>query len=213
MITRDSTMVKMTIGEKIRKRRETLGYSLRELAKMTDLSASFISQVELNRNNLSLASLHAVAAALDVPLLYFLDEKTTSQDSFGIHKSKEDSTEEITQDRYYTVVTKDSRNQLTMKKSGVTYELLVPRMGYKMVVFQRQLSPGYDHEIKRVLKEPTEEFIYVLSGELLVELTTGQYVLYPEDSMYFDGRDLLRFECHSSDQDVVWITAITPSIF
>jgi len=204
---------KLTIGEKIRKRRESLGYSLRELAKMTELSASFISQVELNRNSLSLASLHAVAAALDVPLLYFLDEKTTSHESFGRQKVKVDPVDEIEKEKYHSVVTKDTRNQLTMRKSGVTYELLVPRMGYKMVVFQRQLSPGYDHEVKRILREPTEEFIYVLTGELLVELTTGQYILHPEDSMYFEGHDLLRFECHSKGEDVIWITAITPSIF
>jgi transcriptional regulator with XRE-family HTH domain len=204
---------KLTIGEKIRRRRETLGYSLRDLAKLTDLSASFLSQVELNRNNLSLASLHAVAGALDVPLLYFLDENTTDQNSFGIQKERNGSTQEPGLERLYTVVTKETRNKLIMQKSGVTYELLVPRIGYKMIVFQRQLSPGHDHDIKRVLKEPTEEFIYLLSGELLVELTTGQYVLHPEDSLYFDGRDILRFECHSKDQDAVWLTVITPSIF
>ena len=72
---------KNSIGEKIRKRRETMGYSLRKLAKMTDLSASFLSQVELKRNSLSLTSLHAIASALDVPMLYFLDESRSRKSS------------------------------------------------------------------------------------------------------------------------------------
>ena len=48
------------------------------------------------------------------------------------------------EDGYNLVVTKENRNKLVMPKSGVTYELLVPRMGFKMVVFQRRLSPGFD---------------------------------------------------------------------
>lgn len=204
---------KQTIGEKIRRRRVTLGYSLRALAKLTNLSASFLSQVELNRNSLSLSSLHAVAAALDVPLLYFLDEKTTNGNSWGLQKEKKDQPQNPEGDGYHIIITKNTRNKLVMQKSGVTYELMVPRIGYKMIVFQRQLAPGHDHTIQRVLKEPTEEFVYVLSGELSIELTTGEYILHPEDTLYFEGRDLLRFECHSKNEDVVWITVITPSIF
>ena len=36
----------MTIGEKIKKHRTERGFSLRELAKRVDLSASFLSQIE-----------------------------------------------------------------------------------------------------------------------------------------------------------------------
>jgi transcriptional regulator with XRE-family HTH domain len=204
---------KNNIGEKIRKRRETMGYSLRKLAKMTNLSASFLSQVELNRNSLSLTSLHSIASALDVPMLYFLDESRSRKSSNQQDSTQPSTKTETVEDGYNLEVTKENRNKLVMPKSGVTYELLVPRMGYKMVVFQRRLSPGFDHTISRVLKEPTEEFIYVLNGELLVELTSGSYILRAEDSMYFEGRDLLRFECHSTDEDVVWIAAISPSIF
>jgi hypothetical protein len=37
--------------------------------------------------------------------------------------------------------------------------------------------------IRRVLKERTEKFADVLSGKLLVELTTCQLILNPEDTM------------------------------
>ena len=146
-------------------------------------------------------------------MLYFLDEDRNKRASAKGDGRVVEGQQNSNEDSYNLVVTRENRNKLVMQKSGVTYELLVPRMGYKMVVFQRSLAPGFDHTISRVLKEPTEEFVYVLKGELLVELTSGQYVLRAEDSMYFEGRDLLRFECHSKNENVVWIAAITPSIF
>lgn len=200
-----------TIGEKIKRRREMLGYSLRKVAELTGLSASFLSQVELNRNSMSLSSLHATAAALDVPLIYFLDDKVPGRDFTGGENDNQNIA--VMGDEYNKIVRKDERNQLIMQKSGVTYELMVPSMNRKMVAFQRSLSPGFEHPVRRVLKEPTEEFVYVVSGSLFVELTTGKYCLNEGDSMYFDGYELLGFECASTDEDAVWNTVITPSIF
>jgi transcriptional regulator with XRE-family HTH domain len=206
MITKQAT-----IGEKIKRRRQTLGYSLRKLAKLTDLSASFLSQVELNQTSMSLASLHSVAAALEVPLLYFLEDKSPRIDSAeGSNNGQDHYINSAESDR---IITKETRTKLIMQKSGVTYELLVPSMGRKMIAFQRCLSPGHDHPVSRVLKEPTEEFVYVISGDLLIELTTGNYVLHPEETMYFEGQDLLGFECASKNNDVVWLTVISPAIF
>jgi transcriptional regulator with XRE-family HTH domain len=200
-----------TIGDKIKRRRETLGYSLRTLAKMTNLSASFLSQVELDRTNMSLSSLHSVAAALEVPLLYFLGEKTPTIDSTMM--KKEGGSQFPESDGYDRIITKDARTKLIMQKSGVTYELLVPGMGRKMVAFQRSLSPGHEHPVRRVLKEPTEEFVYVISGDLMIELTTGIYVVHPEETMYFEGQELLGFKCASTDCDANWLTVITPAVF
>ncbi len=197
----------ISLGEKIKRRRETMGYSLRKLSKLTGLSASFLSQVELNKTNISLSSLQTVSAALEVPLLFFLENKIPPM---PVRKEDENATglTEL-EDR---VITKEARTSLMIKKSGVEYELLVPGMGHKMVAFERRLSPGHEHPIRRVLKERTEELVYVLSGKLLVELTTGQYTLNPEDTIYFEGHEILRFECASQDEDAVWITVITPSI-
>lgn len=195
----------ITLGEKIKRRRETMGYSLRKLSKLTGLSASFLSQVELNKTNISLTSLQTVSAALEVPLLFFLENKIPPMPE---NDEKRGGMDEL-EDR---VITKENRTRLMIKKPGVEYELLVPGMGHKMVAFERSLAPGCEHPIRRVLKERTEELIYVLSGKLLVELTTGQYYLNPEDTIYFEGQEIVKFQCISTDEDAVWITVITPSI-
>ena len=61
------------VGERIRQRRKELGYSLRALGIRTNLTASFLSQVENNQSSPSLASLQRIATALEVPMFAFLN--------------------------------------------------------------------------------------------------------------------------------------------
>ena len=61
------------VGERIRQRRKELGYSLRQLGARTNLTASFLSQVENNRSSPSLVSLQRIATALEVPMFAFLN--------------------------------------------------------------------------------------------------------------------------------------------
>ncbi|NEZ47839.1 helix-turn-helix transcriptional regulator [Clostridium niameyense] len=63
-----------SIGEKIKQRRTEKGYSLRELGKIVDLSANFLSAVERGINGISIEKLTKVAHALDVPVSYLLSD-------------------------------------------------------------------------------------------------------------------------------------------
>ena len=72
------------IGERVHQRRVELGLSIRELARRSDLSASFISQLERGKVNVSVDSLQRIAEQLNISILYFLNKdnlKTNSPDS------------------------------------------------------------------------------------------------------------------------------------
>lgn len=56
------------LGQEVRQQRRRLGMTLRDLAGSSGLSERFLSDLELGRGNISIARLHAVARALDVPL-------------------------------------------------------------------------------------------------------------------------------------------------
>lgn len=56
----------ITLGQFIRKRREEIDLSLRELAKKVDCSAAFLSDIELGRRFPSEQVLKAIAKVLDV---------------------------------------------------------------------------------------------------------------------------------------------------
>ena len=203
--------IESSVGSRLKHRREAVDISLRKLAQKTDLSASFISQVERGKANLSLNSLEKIADALEVPLLYFLSEESPYPLPVApvLEPSRTETQEKMS---YEPVIRADCRSKLILPMSGVTYELLVPNMGQKMVAITGRLAPGTDN-IARRLREPSEEFIYVFSGTLLVELDTNEYYLNPNDSIYFEGNSLRKLACASKDQDAIWLSVITPAVF
>ncbi|NMC54397.1 MAG: helix-turn-helix domain-containing protein [Chloroflexi bacterium] len=182
--------------------------SLRKLAEMTGVTASFLSQVEHGKVNVSLTSLQNISEALNVPLRYFLD-------STGLTDEAEIEAAGAARERiaaYSPVVKVHERAQLFLPMTGAAYEMLVPSFGNKMVAFSGRLAPGTGNAARK-LREPTEEFLYLLSGNLLVGLNSGEYVLCPGESIYFKGDDLVQLSCHSEEEDAVWISVISPPVF
>lgn len=199
------------VGSRLRKRRKENGVSLRELAEMTGVTASFLSQVEHGKANLSLNSLQRLSEALAVPLLYFLADPPPPSSAPLDEASYIDKPEPDIQ-QYTPVVRSDNRPRLFLPLSGVTYDLLIPSLGRKMIAILGELAPGMDN-IARRLREPTEEFIYVIYGQLLVGLEDKEYILNTGDSIYFEGDKLTSLVCASKDENAVWISVITPSVF
>ena len=190
------------VGLRTKERRQALGISLRELARRTELTAAFLSQVERGQVNTSIGSLRRIAAALDASILHFLDE---GQSPATPH--------------HVPVVRANRRLKLSSPDLVVEYELLTPDLSRKMEVICGRVKPGSGNMVRH-LREPTEEWIYVLSGALLVRLhgtnapyDLEEYVLGPGDSVYFEGSQLRALECASQTEDVVWISVFTPAVF
>jgi XRE family transcriptional regulator, aerobic/anaerobic benzoate catabolism transcriptional regulator len=57
------------IGNRVRTRRTTMGWTLREIADRSGVSSRFLSDLEAGKGNISVARLADVARALDVPLV------------------------------------------------------------------------------------------------------------------------------------------------
>ena len=183
------------VGRRIRLRRETLGVSLRELARRTDLTAAFLSQVERGHANPSIGSLRRTATALDAKVYYFLSDDDTLEAR-----------------RHLPVVRAGRRARLSSPDSVVEYELLTPDLARKMQIICGKVKPGSGNVVRH-LREATEEWIYVLAGVLCVRLEMEEYTLRPGDTIYFDGQNLRAIECASTDEDAVWISVVTPPMF
>lgn len=165
-----------------------MGLSLRELADQVSLTASFLSQVERGLASPSIESLRAISKALDVPVFHFL----------------------IDMEGYNPIIRKEERRQLTLPEASITYELLTP-VNRKMEIILATLEPT-DGDIPLIHHRHTEECIYVLEGELEVELSDEVYVLQAGDTIYFEG-PLLRRLSGSGDNTVRYLAIITPPIF
>lgn len=198
------------IGHHIRQRRSEIGISLRELARRTGLTPAFISQVERGKTSPSLDSLRRIAEALEVSILHFLVEEVPGEPSApSLLRSSGDSNGA---ERHMPVVRSTDRPRFILPHSGVAYELLSPDLSRKMEAICGRISPNSGNVARR-LRQPTEEFIYVLSGALLVGLDSEEHILNPGDSIYIDGASLRRLSCASPSEDAVWISVLTPAVF
>jgi transcriptional regulator with XRE-family HTH domain len=154
------------LGERIRDRRQELNLSLRDLAELTDLSATFLSGLERGLANPTLASVRRLANALKLPL----------------HRLLADSSDNS------LVVQRNRRRRMVFPDSQVSYEILTPQLTRKMVLYHISLPPDSGNIMQQPLAEPTEECIVVLAGKLEIQLAGQTYELEEGDSIYFENR-------------------------
>lgn len=179
----------LILGKRLKKRRTEMKLSLRALAERTDLTASFLSQLERGITNSSLKSLQRIADALNVPLLYFLADKSKAS----------------------PVIRAGQRPKLEFDDDTISYELLSPALAGKLEAMMRVLKPGGE-VIARQLSVATEQMIFLLEGVLTVTLKNHEYALNAGDSIYFNGDDLVKLTCGGESQ-ARWIAVITPPVF
>ncbi len=178
------------IGARMRERRLALGYSLRDLAARTNLTASFLSQVERGEANTSIDSLRRISEALEVSVLHFLRE---------YHE-------------HDPVVRARERAKLSLPNSNLTYELLTSDLSHQLQVFIGKVH-GRSENFARRLRKPTEELIFVLTGVLTVGLDAGVYTLHAGDSICFEGHQLKSLSTQEVSEETSWISVITPPAF
>lgn len=176
------------LGSRLNKRRTELQLTLRELAEKTDLTASFLSQLERGLTNPSLKSLQKISDALAVPMLYFMEEKLN----------------------HSPVVKAGNRSKLDLDDARVSYELLVPDLTGSLEVILGTITSGCEN-IVRQLPVETEEVIFILEGGLMVGLRDQEYLLQPGDSIKFSGSELVKI-CCTGEMRTRWISIITPPV-
>ncbi len=72
MTTPQSIRQRPLVGSRIRRRRAERGLTLAAVAELTGLNIGYLSQVENDKASPSLETLAALAAAMDVPIAWFL---------------------------------------------------------------------------------------------------------------------------------------------
>lgn len=79
-----------SIGRNIKKYRKMSKLTQHELAEKTNLSRSYIADIENDRYNPSVDTLKSIAKALDVPVHYLIEENDTEQKNIPPWATKKD---------------------------------------------------------------------------------------------------------------------------
>jgi len=84
------------------------------------------------------------------------------------------------------VVRSDRRRKLILQEGDLDYELLSPDAKRKLEVWFGRLEPGASSGPEPATHE-SEEFIFVLQGQLQIEFGAIAHQLGPGDAIQYDG--------------------------
>ncbi|HYF82178.1 MAG TPA: XRE family transcriptional regulator [Clostridia bacterium] len=177
------------ISKEIRKRRLEKNMTLKELSEKTNLSVSFLSQVERGISSMTIVSLKSIANALDVSLrdLVDVDDKT----SF--------------------VNKKDNQILLRLEKSFISYIRLSGKFeNRKLEGVLVTMKPNF-YESEETSHEG-EEFYYVLKGSAVFIVDGAEYIISEGETMHYPST-LPHKTINPEDQELVMLSIITPTIF
>lgn len=178
------------IYKKIKDLRLQHGFTLKELSEKTDLSVSFLSQVERGSSSLAITSLKKIADAFGVNITYFFEG-------------------EVANHNY--VVKADDQQPFKIEGSPSTYVRLNGNFsGRALEPILVTLSPNQKQS--QTFSHPGEEFYYVLKGTVLFNVDGKEYFVREGDSIHFPSHQQHFWENLLNEESTL-LSVLTPAIF
>lgn len=178
------------IGEKLKKTRKKQNLTISDLAKMTNLSAGYLSNVERGINSPTIESLRKIVNALSTTFIELFREQ--KKDKKIIRKSERIKLIKTTNDK-------------------VLYELLSPTEDKKMEAMLQTLQTG-EGSGNRQYSHIGEEFCYVIKGKMVFTLGQKDYTLKEGDAIYFDSF-IPHKNTNIGETECISIWVVTPPSF
>lgn len=208
--TTDTTQEWAVVGDRIRSARESMGMSVRELARRVDVSASHVSQVERGLASFSVRSLYNVVSILGVSMDSLFEEAITPEGGPLIDTPSEaDVTAEGGPlDESGIVLRRASRPSLKLQ-SGPRWERLTakPEEGSEFLEVVYAPNPGAEPP-EDYIRHSGREYGVILSGLLNVQIGFSEAQLGPGDSLAFDSRIPHRFWNSGPDEvRAIWFVS------
>lgn len=159
----------MSVGKSIMTARKNKNLTIKDVAAMSGISSSLISQIENDKGNPSLNTLNALAHAIGVEVATFFNCET---------------------DGFNNPVVRSSERPLMSKSSGFTnYQLSSGNIDH-FCVYYNVLEPN-GSTVNFPEHHPANasgyEFGYILTGKLRVDIENQVYILNPGDSICIDA--------------------------
>jgi len=155
-----------SLGQRLKDRRKQLGKTQQQVAEEANLTVGFISQIERGISTPSLASLYNVAKALETTVDQFVSDSPAHR---------------------HSVVTHSGQRQ-TYKVGGTSrfYEFL--ERGFPEAQLNACISHVPVGHASEMMSHEGEDFVYLVSGQMLYEVDGAEYRLGPGDTLHFDSR-------------------------
>lgn len=183
-------------GSRIRQLRLSQGFTLMQMAEQTGYTASFISQIERNLRQPSLASLRKIADFLGCSVVWILmEDDPTAAVGRRVEQEGRDG----------PCIRRTERRIITMPEIDVHYEILTPTAAEgsfkpRMTGMYVKLKPGQWISEKEIRHHEVEESVLLLQGSMEAHLGGKVYALGPGDSLFIPADVLHNFRNAGEDE-------------
>ena len=161
--------LEIAIGKQVRAQRKRLNLTVALLAKQAALSAGMLSKIENGQTSPSLATLTALANALQVPVTSF----------FRGYEEQRD----------VTFIKAGEGLPIERRGSGAghQYQLLGHTIGKPYNIEPYLITINDESEVFPVFQHAGMELIYMLEGRVAYRHADKTYTLEPGDTLFFDA--------------------------
>lgn len=179
---------------KIREYRKQKQLTIKELAALTDMSISYISQIERGEIDPSLSALQKIAGVFQIPLYLLLDDMERS-DNLTIKKEQ--------QPLRFSEDQKVSYRFLTPLPS--------PRYSPEALLIEFTLAP-HSQDVPEPVRHHSEELIYVTEGDLTIQIGDSHIELAAGDTTVIQ-KDFPHICKNLTDRSVTGIAVFSPPVW
>ena len=219
------------IGERLRTERMRRGLSQRKLAQLIGVSPSLISQMESAKVQPSVATLMSVVTELGLSIDQLFrvngtdESPSPSPATDGVITATNEpprtiGRESVSRDvqhvedfspRTQRMVQRSSDRSMIRLNGGVTWERLTPDPDHLVDFLYITYDPGASSaEGANLLRHEGREYLYVISGQLDVQVVFESMVLTPGDSIAFDSMRPHRFTNNGQEPAVAVVAVVHP---
>lgn len=184
-------MNEVDISKNITEYRKRKELSIKELANLTGVTPSLLSQIEKGTANPSINTLKQISSALDIPLFnFFINDNITEN----------------------LVVRSSNRKKIIFSEDdSFAYELLTPN-SKGCIEFMLMKIPSGESSSKELFSHKGEEVSYVMKGSVNLHIMNTVITLNCGDSVKIPPHSDHKWE-NNTDEDCEVIFAVTPPSF
>jgi transcriptional regulator with XRE-family HTH domain len=176
----------LRIGPRLREARLRRNLSLDQLAKSTDLTKGFISQLERDMTSASVASLVKICDALQISVGSLFQAPRT-------------------------LLTRAAQARpINFGGTGLNEQLLTPRDS-ELQVLRSEIAPGGGSGDEAYTLDAEAEVVHVVQGQIVVHVDGEVYTLEVGDTLSFSPRQAHSWYNPSTSAGAVVLWALTPS--
>lgn len=161
-----------SVGDRVRKARETHNLTIRELSDRTGIDADKLKRIEANSMIPPLGELVRLGKALETRMSYFISPGTDKPMTLvRAHQRKETARHSGKRSERY----------------GYVYESLAPEKANRLMEpFMITLTPS---EEVQPSSHDGQEFLFVLEGQMMAQVGGQKEELGPGDAIYYDSSE------------------------